>query len=82
MKAYQVFKGDTDKQGRQYYELLAMYFDKDRALHHCRRLAEEEAKRNALVEEHPSRDGKSIAWCAVVRESVGIAKFTEIEIIE
>jgi hypothetical protein len=82
MKAYQVFNGDIDKHDRPYYELLATYFDKDRALHHCRRLAEEEAQRGELVEEHPTKDGKSIGWYAVGWESVGVVKFSEIEIIE
>jgi hypothetical protein len=82
MKAYQVFTGDIDKHGRQYYELLATYFDKERALHHCRRLAEEQAQRGELVEEHPTKDGKSIGWYAVGWESVEIAQFLEIEITE
>jgi hypothetical protein len=82
MKAYQVFTGYTDKHDRQYYELLATYFDKDRALHHCRRLAEEETQRGELVEERPTKDGKRIGWYVIGWESVRVVKFSEIEIIE
>lgn len=35
MFAYQVFKGDSDKHGRQIYELIATYLDMEKALLHC-----------------------------------------------
>ncbi len=31
MKAYQVFEGDTDKHGRQTYNLVATYLDREKA---------------------------------------------------
>ena len=40
MKAYQVFKGELDKHGRQHYDLMATYLDKERALAHTKQIAE------------------------------------------
>ena len=49
MKAYQVFNGDYDKHGRQYYELDSTYFDKERALHRCNEIIGDDEFKNETV---------------------------------
>ena len=83
MKAYQVFKGDTDKHGRQIYNLVATYLDKDRALQHCKEIAESTQLYGDTLEEGEFyTDGKYKSWTAIGWERIDIAQFEEIEITE
>jgi hypothetical protein len=82
MKAYQVYSGDTDKYDRQTYELVATYLDRNAALAHARRIAEETPlNRDELVESEWDADKTCKIWYARGWEYVGIAKFKEITII-
>ena len=83
MKAYQVFKGELDKHNRQRYDLIATYLDRQRALDHCKQIAEAEPLYGDVLEEgefHGS--GKYKSWDIVGWDRVTIAHFEEIEITE
>jgi hypothetical protein len=83
MKAYQVFKGDVDKHGHQYYDLVATYLDKDRALSHCEDLARQTPLYGDVLEfDGWWGDGKFAGWSAVGWDRVGLSQFREIEITE
>jgi hypothetical protein len=83
MKAYQVFLGDVDKHGRQQYNLVATYLDRQRALDHAKKIADETPLYgDELVEGEFTKDGKSKFWHAWGLEWIGLARFEEIEITE
>lgn len=83
MKAYQVFEGDTDKHGRQTYDLVAIYLDREKALQHCKEIAEATPLLGDVLEEGAFfANGRFKCWYAIGWESVCIARFAEIEIIE
>lgn len=83
MKAYQVFKGELSKHGHQRYDLVATYLDKQRALDHCQQIAEAEPLYGDILEEGDFYgDGKYKSWWAIGWETVTIAQFEEIDIIE
>lgn len=83
MKAYQVFKGELNKHGHQEYDLVATYFDKDRALQHCKEIAEGTPLYGDVLEEGEwYGNGKYKSWYAIGWERVTIARFEEIEITE
>ena len=80
MKAYQVFKGDTNKHGHQYYELIATYLDKQRALDHAEKIVNGTPLYGDTLESYDN--GKYKCWDAIGWERVTIVKFREIDIIE
>ena len=83
MKAYQVFEGDTDKHGRQTYNLVATYLDKEKALQRCKEIAETtQLYGDTLEESEYYANGKCKSWTAIGWERVDIARFEEIEITE
>ena len=83
MKAYQVFKGELDKHGRQYYELIATYLDRQRALNHTAKIAVETPLYGDTLEEGEFYGhGKYKSWDAIGWERITIAEFREIEITE
>lgn len=83
MKAYQIFKGDIDKHGRQTYELIATYFDKERAFNHAEQIANETPLMSDVLEfDGWYGEGKYASWSAHGWEIVTIAKLEEIEITE
>jgi hypothetical protein len=83
MRAYQVFKGELDKHSRQQYYLVATYLDKDRALQHCKEIAETTPLYGDTLEEGEFYShGKYKSWDAIGWERITIAKFEEIEITE
>jgi len=83
MKAYQIHKGDTNKHGHQYYDLIATYFDKQKALDHCEQIARETPLYGDILEfDGWWGDGKYCSWSAVGWERITIARFEEIEITE
>jgi hypothetical protein len=83
MKAYQVFKGDTDKHGRQTYDLVATYLDKEKALQYCKEIAKSTQLYGDVLEEGEYyANGKVKCWTAIGWERVDIARFEEIEITE
>ena len=77
--AYQVFKGEEDKHGHQRYDLLATYFDKAKALEHCKQIVEDDEFKNEYirVDDYPS----CRSWTAVGGSYVTICELREIEII-
>jgi len=83
MKAYQVFEGDTDKHGRQIYNLVATYLDREKALQHCKQIAETTPLYGDVLEESEFyANGRIKCWTAVGWERVDIARFEEIGITE
>lgn len=83
MKAYQVFKGEEDKHGKQYYDLQATYLDRDRALQHCAQIATNTPLYGDTLEEGEFYgEGKYKSWDAIGWSRVTIAEFREIEITE
>ena len=83
MKAYQVFTGDTDKHDNQRYDLVATYLDRDKALQHCKEIAESVPLHGDALEEGQFYDfGKYKVWTAIGWTRVDISKFEEIEITE
>lgn len=83
MKAYQVFNGDYDKHGRQYYELDSTYFDKERALHRCNEIiGDDEFKNETVVESEWYGDGKYKSWDIMGHDIITICKMKQIEITE
>ena len=80
-KAYQVYKGDTNKHGFQEYDLQATYFDKDKALEHCKRIVESDQFKNEHIEESEYGNGKYKSWDARGWDTVTICRLEEIEII-
>jgi hypothetical protein len=83
MKAYQVFTGDFDKHGRQYYELVATYFSKERALEKCREIVEaDEFKTETIEESKWYGGGKYKSWDVLGWERITICRLDEIDITE
>jgi hypothetical protein len=83
MKAYQIFTGDFDKHGRQYYELHSTYFSKERALDKCKELiGADEYKLEQIEESEWYGGGKYKSWDALGWERMTICQFREIEITE
>ena len=83
MKAYQVFLGDVDKHGRQQYNLVATYLDRQRALDHAKKIADETPLYGDVLEEDDfTPNDRHKTWWARGWEWVGIARFSEIDIIE
>jgi hypothetical protein len=82
MKAYQVFKGELDKHGRQHYELVATYLDREKALTHTKQIAESTPLHGDRLEEEEYGNGKYKSWNAYGWKIVTIAQFEEIEITE
>lgn len=83
MKAYQVFKGDLDKQGAQYFELDSTYLDKEKALQQCGDIVKDDMfKKEIIVESEWYCDGKCKSWDTQGWEWITICKFEEIEITE
>ncbi len=82
MTAYQVFSGDTDKHGRQTYDLHATYLDRDRALDHCQCIVENDTLKNEKIEKHTSSDDKYITWHSIGWDIVTVCKMEEITITE
>ena len=80
MKAYQVFKGELNKHGHQRYDLMATYLSKDKALQHCKEIADATPLYGDVLEEGEYYgNGKYKSWWW---ERVTIAQFEEIEITE
>lgn len=83
MKAYQVFYGELDKHCHQKYHLVATYLDKEKALDHCKQIAESTPLYgDKLEEEDFYNEGKYKSWYAIGWERVEISQFKEIDIIE
>jgi hypothetical protein len=83
MKAYQIFKGDVDQWDNQHYDLVATYLDRDKALQHCKEIAESTPLHGDILEDGQFYDnGKYKVWTAIGWSRVDIAKFEEIEITE
>jgi hypothetical protein len=83
MEAYQVFKGDIDKHGREYTELIATYLDKQRAFNHVEQIAKEAPLYSDILEfDGWYGDGKYCSWSAVGWDRTCIALLTTIEITE
>jgi hypothetical protein len=82
MKAYQVFRGELDKHGRQHYDLIATYLDKERALAHTKQIVESTPLYGDRLVEMEYGDGKNKCWDAIGWEIVTIAQCEEIEITE
>ena len=81
--AYQVFKGDTDKHDNQIYDLVATYLDKEKALQHCKQIAETTQLYGDVLEESEFyANGRYKCWTAIGWERVHIAQFREIQITE
>jgi hypothetical protein len=80
-KAYQVFKGDLDKHCHQQLELVATYFDKQKAFDHAKSIAESTPLYGDVLEESGWYcDGTYFDWNAVGWETVIIARLNEIRI--
>jgi hypothetical protein len=83
MKAYQVFTGEVSKHGHQIYDLVATYFNKEKALEHCKDIAEAASINGDILEESKFySDGKYKDWDAIGWDRFTIARFEEIEITE
>lgn len=82
MKAYQVFKGDFDKHGRQYYDLDSAFFSKEKALQRCKEIVEDDEFKNEKVVGEWFGDGKYKSWDIMGYDIITICKFEEIEITE
>lgn len=80
-KAYQVFKGEVDKHGFQHFELVATYFDKQKAFDHAKSIAESTPLYGEALEESGWYcDGICLDWDAVGWDRVTIARLNEIRI--
>jgi hypothetical protein len=84
MKAYQVFAGEEDKYGHQRYDLVAIYLDKERALSHCKQIAESNVYKDEILEEGEFYGGPGVYknWDLIGWSRVTIARFAEIDITE
>ncbi len=84
MKAYQVFEGEYEEMGDYtHFELVATYLNKERALEHCRKLAEEyplcgdQLIESDFNEKYGIKDWDVRGW-----DIVTIVRFKEIDITE
>jgi len=84
MIAYQVFSGDTDKHGRQTYDLQGTYLDKAKALDHCQCIIENDTLKNEYIEKHVllSKETESISWTAIGLDIVTVCQMNKITITE
>lgn len=83
MKAYQVFKGEFDKHGRQRFDLESTYLDKQRAIDHAERIAKETPLYGDILEfDGWWAEGKYCSWSAIGWERVTVSQLKEIEITE
>jgi hypothetical protein len=83
MKAYQVFKGDYDKHGRQYYELDSTYFSRENALQRCKEIIEsDEFKNETITEDIEFNCDSYMSWDIIGWEIVTVCKMEKIEITE
>jgi hypothetical protein len=83
MKAYQVFKGDYDKHGRQYYELDSTYFDRERALQRCKEIIEDDEFKNETVKNDTEFNCEEyMSWYIPGWDTITICKMEQIEIAE
>lgn len=82
MKAYQVFTGDLNKHGHQYFELDSIYLSKGRALIRCKEIIEAEEFKEEKITMTTLKNRKSIYWEASGWDIITICKLEEIEIIE
>jgi hypothetical protein len=84
MIAYQVFTGDTDKHGRQTYELQATYLDNAKAMEHCHRIIKNDTLKNEHIEKHAllSKETETISWNAVGWDIVTVCQMNKITITE
>ena len=81
MKAYQVFKGDTDKHDHQTWELMVTYLSKDRALEYANKMVSEtKLYGDTLVVGDWKNDSQY--WYAHGWSYIGICRVDEIEITE
>ena len=81
--AYQVFTGDTDKHGRQTWELLGTYLNKDKAEEHANKIVSEtELRGDNLIAEEWAKDDLYRIWMAHGWDNLGICKINKIEITE
>lgn len=81
MKAYQIFKGDLDKHGRQYYELDSTYFDKEKALQRCKEIIEDDKFKSETVTEEFNCE-TYMSWDIIGYDIITICKMEQIEITE
>jgi hypothetical protein len=83
MKAYQVYKGEQDKHGRQHFDLIATYLDKQRALDHAEKIAKETPLYGDILEyDGWYGEGKYCSWSKGGWEITTISQFREIDITE
>lgn len=84
MKAYQVFSGDFDKDGRQYYELVATYLSKELALEKCKEVISVPVLTDkTIVESDWYNIGRVKDWDVRIRwDNLTVCRITEINIIE
>jgi len=84
MKAYQVYKGEQDKHGHQQFDLIATYLDKQQALNHAEKIAEETPLYSDTILEFDGwyGKGKYCSWSIRGWEIIIVSQFREIEIIE
>ena len=83
MKAYQVFRGDFDKHGRQRFDLVATYLDRQRAIDHTEKIAQETPLHGDVLEfDGWWAENKYCSWSAIGWEKVVLSQFEEIEITE
>ncbi len=83
MEVYQVFKGEIDRNGHQIYDLVATYLDREKALQHCKHIAECTPLYGDILEVNNfDEKSRSKSWDAVGWDRVTIALFQEIDIIE
>ena len=81
--AYQVFTGDEDKHGRQTWELLGTYLNKDKAEEHANKIVSEtELRGDNLIDEGWEKCGSYRMWMAHGWDYIGICKINKIEITE
>ena len=81
MKAYQVFTGESDKHGRQRFDLVSTYLDRDRALTHCKKLIDLAKLQGEMIEESEFFcDGMYKDWDALGWDRVTLVRFMEISI--
>lgn len=84
MKTYQVYEGGTDKHDNQYYNLIATYLDKDKALAHSKQIAESNKYPGDELEYGEYDNGKCLSWSVYdgFDAPVFLAEVREIDITE
>jgi hypothetical protein len=83
VKAYQVFSGDYDKHGRQYYDLNSTFFSKEKALQRCKEIVEgDKFKNETIIESEWYNLGRAKDWDIQGWEWITVCRLQEIEITE